>query len=427
MATWTRRALLTSCSLAIGGAPLANVLRLRAAESIRPRSTAVIFVTMGGGPSQFETFDPKPAAPVEYRGEFQSIATRLPGFHFCETLPELARLSDRLAIVRSVHHEQASHIAEHIVETGYDLTTVAKARGGEMPSIGAAVSRLRGVGSSGIPPYVSLPRHHAYSGPHWLGAQHHFFAVDTDPNDGTFAVNNLALTGNLTAERLRERRQLQSAFGNRQPLADLAGSTEVIDVFSQQAFDLITGERARQAFRIQAEDPRVRDRYGRNMLGQRMLLARRLVEADVPFVTVRMFDWDDHAELARNIKIRGPMFDTAISALIEDLRQRGMERDVLVVAMGEFGRTPRVNVNRGRDHYPAANSVLLAGGSYQMGQVIGATDRNGIAVSAAPYRPQNVIAMVYHHLGIDPATTFKDYSGRPRYLLEERGFINELV
>ncbi len=427
MTRCTRRTLLASCSLAIGGAPLANVLRLRAAEPTRPRSTSVIFVTMGGGASQFETFDPKPAAPAEYRGEFQAIATRLPGFHFCELLPELARMSERIAVVRSVHHEQASHIAEHIVETGYDLTNFSKTREGDMPSIGSAISRLRGVGPAGIPAYVSLPRHHAYSSPHWLGAQHHFFAVDSDPNEPTFTVDNLTLSNQLTVDRLRDRRQLQTAFGNGKPLTDLNGATEVIDAFSQQAFDLITGERARQALRIGAEDPRLRDRYGRNVLGQRMLLARRLVEAEVPFVSVRMFDWDDHADLPKLMKVRGPMFDTAVSALIEDLHQRGLERDVLVVAMGEFGRTPRINPNRGRDHYPGVNSILLSGGTYQMGQVIGATDRNGIAVSHAPYRPQNVLAMVYHHLGIDPGTAFKDYSGRPRYLLEERGLINELV
>lgn len=428
MSQVTRRNLLKSCTLSVGGVTLAQVLRGRAAaDSGQARKTAVIFVTMGGGASQFETFDPKPDAPVEYRGAFQAIRTRVAGLQFCELLPELARIADRMAVVRSIHHEQASHIAEHIVETGYDLVNSGKTLTGEMPSMGAIVSRMRGVGASGIPGYVSLPRHHGYSGAHWLGAQHHFFAVDADPNTDSFAVSNLALSNNLTVDRLRERRQLQSAFGNRLRFRDLAGHTEVIDLFSQQAYDLITGERARRAFQIQAEDPRTRDRYGRNAVGQRLLLARRLVEADVPFITVRMGDWDDHADLAKLIKVRAAIFDQAVTALIEDLGQRGMSHDVLVVAMGEFGRTPRVNATRGRDHYPAVNSVMLSGGNYQMGQVIGATDRNGSRVSHAPYRPQNVLAMVYHHLGIDPATTFNDYSGRPRYILEERGLISELI
>lgn len=423
----TRRKLLASGSVVVGSATLANVFRLRAAEPARARSTAVIFVTMGGGASQFETFDPKPLAPREYRGAFQAIPTRIPEAQFCELLPELAQIADRLAIVRSIHHEQSSHTAEHIVETGYDLINSAKTRTGEMPSVGAAVSRMRGVGAAGIPGYVSLPKHHGYSGPHWLGAQHHFFAVDSNPNDKSFAVGNLKLSDRLTVQRLRDRRGLQTALGNRQQVTDLAGNAAVIDMFSQQAFDLITGPRARHAFDIHSEDPRVRDRYGRNEVGQRLLLARRLVEADVPFVTVRMGDWDDHADLPSKIKPRAGNFDRGVSALIEDLRSRGLERDVLVVAMGEFGRTPRMNGSRGRDHFPAVNSALLSGGKYRMGQVIGASDRNGTQVSHAPYRPQNVLAMVYHHLGIDPATTFKDFAGRPRYLLEERGLITELI
>lgn len=424
----TRRTLLKSSGVMIGGASLANLLRLRAeAANGQSRATSVIFVTLGGGPSQFETFDPKPDAPAEYRGEFAAIPTSIPGVQFSELLPGLARMADRIAVIRSVHHEQASHIAEHIVETGYDLLNFGSTRTGDMPSIGSVVSRMRGVGPSGIPGYVSIPRHHGYSSPHWLGAQHHFFAVDGNPNDETFAVNNLALSGGLNVDRLRERKRLQTAFGAGKSLADRTGDAAAIDVFSQQAFDLITGERAQRAFNIRSEDPRLRDRYGRNEFGQRMLLARRLVEAEVPYVVVRTFDWDDHDKIAERMKVRGPMFDTAMTALIEDLNLRGLDRDVLVIAMGEFGRTPRVNPNRGRDHFPPVNSVMFSGGSYRMGQVIGASDRIGSQVTHAPYRPQNIITMVYRHLGIDPSMTFNDYSGRPRHVLEERGLVTELV
>lgn len=428
MTELTRRNLLKSVSLTLGGATLADLFRARAeAKSDQARSTATIFVTMGGGASQFETFDPKSQAPIEYRGEFQAISTALPGVQFCELLPKLAAMADRVAVVRSIHHEQASHIAEHIVETGYDLVSSANTRNGDMPSMGSVISRIRGVGASGIPGYVSIPRHHGYSSPHWLGAQHHFFAVDSDPNQEPFAINNLALSEKLNVDRLKDRRGLQSAFNQSRQVLDRSGDAAAIDQFSQQAFDLITGDRARRAFDIQTEDPRIRDRYGRNTFGQRLLLARRLVEVDVPFVTVRMGDWDDHDDLASRMKFRAPMFDTALTALIEDLSSRGMQRNVLVVAMGEFGRTPRVNAKGGRDHFPAVNSVLLSGGAYQMGQVIGATDRIAAQVTHTPYRPQNVLAMVYRHLGIDPATTFNDYSGRPRHVLEERGVITELV
>lgn len=425
----SRRAFLQASSLMSGGLTLPDLLRLRnqAAAAHQANGRAVVFVTLGGGPSQFETYDPKFEAPAEYRGEFHPIATSLPGVQFCELLPQQARLLDRIAIVRSVQHQQASHIAEHIVETGFDLTSSANALKGEMPSVGAVVSRVRGAGSSGIPAYVSLPRHHAYAGPHWLGAQHHYFAVNEDPNDPAFKVANLALTPGMTADRLSSRRSLQSQLDHAERLHDQSGQADSVDEYARQALQLITGDKARRAFDLNEESEATRDRYGRTTVGQRMLLARRLVEADVPFVTVRMGDWDDHQNLAGRIRVRAPQFDTAIAALINDLHERGMNREVLVVAMGEFGRTPRVNTTGGRDHFPAVNNMLIAGGEYRMGQVIGATDRNGARVTAAPYPPQSVLTMVYRHLGIDPSMTFNDYSGRPRHVLEERQPIVELL
>ncbi|MGE0605964.1 MAG: DUF1501 domain-containing protein [Pirellulales bacterium] len=389
--------------------------------------TAVIFITLGGGPAQHETYDPKPSAPLEYRGDFRPIATSIPGVQFCELLPRQASRADRIAVIRSVHHEQASHIAEHIVETGYDLRDGGKARGGEMPSIGAVVSRVRGIGRSGIPSYVSLPQHHGYAGAHWLGVQHHHFAVNDDPNSDAFSVGNLKLLDTLSPDRLDDRRKLRQDFESVQHLAHGYRQAEALDAFSEQALRLITSEQARKAFDIASESSQTRERYGRNILGQRVLLARRLVEAGVPFAVVRMFDWDDHQNLAQQISIRAPMYDAAISALIDDLHDRGLTRKVLVVAMGEFGRTPRVNSMGGRDHWPAVNSVVLSGGKYRMGQVIGATDKHAGAVTSAPYRPQNVISMVYQHLGIDPAMTFPDFTGRPRYVLEERENVTELL
>jgi uncharacterized protein (DUF1501 family) len=425
-----RRAMLSASVAAPLGLSLTDILgaRATAAESAQPvRNTSVIFVTLGGGPSQFETYDPKPNAAVEYRGPFQSISTALPGVTFCELLPKQAAMMDQLAIVRSIHHKQASHIAEHIVETGYDLRNAGNSRVGEMPSIGSVVSKIRGRNAAGIPSYVSLPRHHAYAGPHWLGAQHRHFAINEDPSLATFQVSNVSINDKLDLNRLNDRRALQRELDGAQQTFDLHGNAAALQAISRQAFDLITGERARNAFDISQESPATRDRYGRNTLGQRMLLARRLVEAGVPFVTVRMGDWDDHQELAKKITKRTPAYDTGITALIEDLRQRGLRRDVLVVAMGEFGRTPRFNGTAGRDHWPAVNSVLFSGGDFRMGQVIGATDRSGGRVVEAPYTPQSALTMVYRHLGIDPATTFNDYSGRPQYVLENREPITELL
>ena len=205
--------------------------------------------------------------------------------------------------------------------------------------------------------------------------------------------------------------------------------SESLDSFTRQAFELVTGDAAREAFDISREPDKMRDRYGRNSLGQRMLLARRLAEAGVPYVTVRNSapDWDDHQDMDKRIQQRVPGFDRALSALITDLHERGMQRKVLLVAMGEFGRTPKINGKGGRDHWPKVGNALISGGDYKMGQVIGATDRIGSEVIAAPYRPQNVLAMIYRHLGIDPAVTFNDYSGRPRHILEERRLIEELL
>lgn len=231
---------------------------------------------------------------------------------------------------------------------------------------------------------------------------------------------------------LRDRHRLLRSLDNAPRGLQEDDAARSMDAFQAQAVELLTGERARQAFDLSQEPDRVRDRYGRTEVGQRMLLARRLVEANVPFVAVRHtpgtgIDWDDHVDLPGRMKRRTPAYDQGLAALIEDLHQRGLHRDVLVVAMGEFGRTPKVNKDAGRDHWPAVASVLLAGGSYRMGQVIGATDSKGSAVTQAPYAPQSVLAMVYRHLGIDPSMTFPDFAGRPRHVLDEREPIVELL
>jgi hypothetical protein len=408
------------------------VLRLRAASGSQGRSTSVIFVYLGGGASQHETFDPKPEAPVEYRGPFASIPTSLPGVRFSETMPRLASLMHELAIVRSVHHREASHIALHMVECGYFLRSIVNARFGEMPAVGCVAARVRGVGAAGLPGFISLPRPGAYCGPAHLGAQYAPFVVNGNPDAADFAVANLALSKGLTYEQLHDRQTLLRALDGAPPALASHDTAAAIDAFQAQALDLLTGPRARQAFDLNLEPEPLRQRYGRNEIGQRMLLARRLVEADVPFVAIRHtpgtgIDWDDHADLSGRMKRRAPEYDQGIATLIEDLRDRGLSRDVLVVAMGEFGRTPKMNASGGRDHWPGVASVLLSGGSYRMGQIIGASDSQGGTVTQAPYPPQSVLAMVYRHLGIDLGLTFPDFTGRPRHLLEEREPIVELI
>jgi uncharacterized protein (DUF1501 family) len=414
-----------------GALGLPTLLQLRAASRAAtsptpatPTDTAVIFVMLGGGASQHETYDPKPDAPAEYRGPFASIPTAIPGVRFSELLPEQAQRADQLAVIRSVTHHEASHIALHAIETGAFLRDRTQALKGDFPAIGSVVSRVRG-GVDGLPGFVALPKAHAYCGPHWLGGEHAPFNVNDNPNTSAFAVSNLALRKGLTTEQLTDRHSLSRTFAAAR--RDLDDSPDTLDAFRRQALDLLTGPRARDAFAIDREPIVLRDRYGRSALGQRLLLARRLVEVGVPFVMVRTFGWDDHDNLAQRMKDRAGEYDLGLTALIDDLLDRGLTRNVLVVAMGEFGRTPRVNAKGGRDHWPAVSSVLFAGGSYRMGQVIGASDAHGGRVVAAPYAPQSVLGMVYRHLGIDPALTFPDFTGRPRHLLDVREPIAELL
>ncbi len=334
-----------------GSLPLPSLLRLRAAEpTATTTDTAVLFIQLGGGASHHETFDPKPDAPAEVRGPFGTVATSVPGVRFSDTMPRLAGLMDHLAIVRSVGHREASHIALHVVESGYFLKNAGNARAGEMPAVGSVVAKVRG--SDGLPAFVSLPRPQAYSGPAYLGGRCRFFAVDGDPAADNFRITNLALARGLTDEILSDRQALLRDLDETRRIADLERNAESMDGFQRQAIELITGERARTAFDLTREPEPLRERYGRNTFGQRLLLGRRLVEAGVPFVCVRTFDWDDHQDLANRMRGRCPDFDRGLATLIEDLRDRGLSRKVLVVVMGEFGRSPKVNGMGGRDHWP---------------------------------------------------------------------------
>ncbi|MBP88123.1 MAG: hypothetical protein CMJ64_15625 [Planctomycetaceae bacterium] len=424
-----RRSFLRAGFLGAAGLSLAEVLRLRAtaSESGAPlRKTSVIFVELAGGPTQFETYDPKPKAPIEYRGEFGVVQTNVPGVLFSELMVEQSKIADKLAIIRSVHHRHNSHDpSSHLSQTGY-YKTGKKGGPNQSPCFGSAVAKLRGPNVPSLPAYVAVPSIMRNGQAAYLGQAFRPFETISDPNDAKFEVRNLQLAKNISLDRLGDRRELLSTLDARQRIRDLDGASDAVDDFSQQAFDLVNGSNAREAFDIAKEPEAVRDRYGRNTVGQSMLLARRLVEAGVTCVTVRCTGWDDHNKMAKGLKERGPNYDRGIAMLVEDLYDRGLEKDVLVVAMGEFGRTPRINKNAGRDHWGALMSVLLAGGGLQPG-IIGASTPKGEVPADAPYRPENILAMIYRHFGIDPAHTFNDFSGRPRYLLEEREIVRELV
>lgn len=425
-----RRSCLKAGFLGLGALSLPEILRLQSAGAADSRldRRSVIFVELAGGPSQFETYDPKPLAPVEYRGEFGAISTSQPGVLFSELMAEQSQLMDKLSIVRSVAHNSNAHDpSSHLSQTGYYKRGP---KGGQsaadtMPCFGSVVAKVRGSNVTGLPAYVAVPRVMRNGRPSYLGKAFSPFETVHDPSEPDFQVENLSPAAGLTDVRLGDRRGLLATLDQQRRMADLQGSSMAVDRFREQSFELVTGPRARTAFDIQAEADGLRDLYGRHTTGQSLLLARRLVEAGVTCVTVRVTGWDDHNRLARGIRQRGPAYDQGIAALIRDLDDRGLRDDVLVVAMGEFGRTPRYNRNAGRDHWGAVMSVLLAGGGLRPG-IVGASNSRGEEPAAAAYRPENVLAMIYRHLGIDPGMTFPDFSGRPRFVLEERRLISEL-
>jgi len=422
----SRRTVLKAGLTGLGALSLPELLRRRADAGEASRKTAVIFIELAGGPTQFETYDPKPLAPVEYRGAFSAVQTSAPGEVFCETMPHQAKILDKLTVIRSIRHSKNSHDpSSHLTQTGY-YKTGPKGGVNQMPSFGSVITKVRGANAPALPAYVAIPRVMRNGGSAHLGKGCNPFETIEDPAKKNFKVRNLSIARGLDAGRLDDRRGLLSALDDDRRMLDLEGSSDAIDEFTEQAFEMVSGSAAKLAFDITKEKDKLRDIYGRNSAGQGMLLARRLVEAGVTCVTVRNTGWDHHNKLSKRIKNRGPEYDQAMAALINDLYDRGMQQDVLVVAMGEFGRTPRVNRNSGRDHWGSLMSVALAGGGLKPG-IFGSSNSKGEVPASMEYRPENVLAMLYRHLGIDPDMTFNDFAGRPRYVLERRGLIRELV
>jgi hypothetical protein len=428
----TRRNLLRVGALGLTGLTLADRLRLRAAAGTETGDrgtvdTAVILVWLSGGPSHIDTYDPKPDAPAEFRGEFHPIATCVPGIQFSEHLPLQARLMDRVAIVRSAAHTNGGHgMGAHWMMTGY--VPSVETTDNLNPSCGSVAARLRGARTPSLPAYVCLPDRGPCANAAYLGVAYNPFTPGGDPSDPEFQVRNLRPPPRVDARRLESRRALLGDLDTLRRDVDIAGSAEGYDRFYRDAMEIVTGPACRDAFDIGKEDPRLRDRYGRNPVGQSALLARRLVEAGVTFATVTFDGWDTHGnnfqELKGNLL---PRYDQAVATLIEDLHERGLDRKVLIVAMGEFGRTPRINDQAGRDHWPGAMSVLYSGGGLKMGQVVGATDAKGEAPKLRPIGPQDILATVYHTLGIDYRREFRDGGQRPIPVLNDGRPIAELI
>ena len=440
-----RRAFLRVGALGAAGLSLGGHLRheaaVKASTLMGGRPSSVIILWMRGGPSHIDMWDPKPDAPVEFRGEFGTIPTKVPGIRLTDMLPMSAKVMDKWSIIRSLNHQDAGHsTGDQICFTGYPPGPNPDQN--QMPSCGSIVAKQIGEKNPRLPAYVMIPKMVPGTGPAYLGASFKPFETGADPaKPGPFQVPNFTLPNGVTVDRVGDRRGLLSSFDALRRDAETSGQLAALDRFDQAAWEMLTAPAARDAFDLDKEDPRVRDRYGfmpafdpgaANRCGapawsQRILLARRLVEAGVRLVTVDLRWWDTHVQGFDSLR-RGflPRFDRAYSALIEDLDARGLLESTLVVAWGEFGRTPRVNNDAGRDHYPNVFSAALAGGPVQGGRIVGKSDAKGAFPKTNPKSPQDVLATIYQHLGIDVNVAYQDSAGRPIPVLPSGQPIQEL-
>ena len=397
------------------GLSLAEMLRLRAAAEGKTTPKAAIMIYLPGGPSHMDMYDLKPEAPAEFRGEFKPIATNVAGVQICEHFPRQARMWDKLAVIRSVQPIAEEH-SDSETSTGYPEQINRTAH---HPSLGAVVSKLRGSTNNDIPPYVSLRGMAPGTEPGFLGVAHRPFTPDGP------GFNNLRLAAGIDAMRHGDRKDLLAKFDTVRRDIDASGTMKGLDAFAQRAFDMVASGQVRKALDLTREDPRVRDRY-KDV--EQFLTARRLIEAGVGCVTLAIGGWDTHGSNFKTLKAQLPQVDRGLANLIQDLHDRGMEKDVVTVMWGEFGRTPKINgSDAGRDHWPAVMSALVAGGGLKMGQAIGASSARGEYPKDRKVTPSQVLATIYKSLGIDPAMTFPNGTGRPVYILDDREPVTELL
>ncbi|MBL8796527.1 MAG: DUF1501 domain-containing protein [Planctomycetia bacterium] len=444
--TLSRRDFLRVGALGFGGLTLPDLYRLRAQEPARAEreQKAIIMIGLPGGPSQFEMYDLKPDAPEGIRGEFKPIQTNVPGMAISELFPLQAQIADQLAIVRGVNFYFDDAHSQQLIYTGYGRPdNVGAPIPGRMrrPAFGSVFSRLRGSSTAeGMPSYVSMIRSTAEGNgdgenPAYAGAAHRAFCYDGP------ILKNLQPTKDVSLERLADRKELLRGFDTLQRDIDVRGQIAGMDAHAARAFDLLTSPKVRQAFDVSKEPESVRAKYGKiankgeagSVDPDKLLMARRLVEAGVSVVTLQVGGWDDHGSakeggIFNNLRKRLPVLDRALYGLLTDLKERGLDKHVTVLMWGEMGRTPKINNAPGRDHWADSGFAFFAGGAgMPMGQVIGETDARGERAKGKRYTVQNVLATVYNVLGIDPASTIPDHTGRPQYLLDEREPITELV
>lgn len=444
----SRREFLQVGMLTLGGLSLSDVLAARAATGQTSKETSVILLYLHGGPSQLETYDLKPQAPSDYRSIFEPIPTNVPGMEICELFPRQAQIADKFSLIRSLNHDVGIHSDGGIIvltgkrPTRLDPTSQSKS---EHPDIGSVASRIRGMGPHAIPPYVAIPRQPYMTRPTYLGMHHGAYEV-SDPSSKNYKPPQLKLAAGRDAKNLEDRQALLRQFDQLRNDLDQRSNLKGTEEFRELAFQMLTSPQAAKAFDVAQEKETLRDRYGRNLWGQSCLLARRLAEAgtavtslyiNTPKTGQEFTNWDDHIQNAgrpghfgKYMRVRLPYMDQALATLIEDIHERGLDKKIMVVVVGEFGRTPRLSVNSsgtGRNHWPQAYTALVSGGGLKMGQVVGATNSKAEFPTERPYTPQDLLATVYKHLGIDHHHNFIDFSGRPIPILPSGKPIQELV
>jgi uncharacterized protein (DUF1501 family) len=427
-----RREFLRIGTLSVLGLSLPGLLRLRQAAAATgaqaKKTVSCILLWMQGGPSHVDTFDPKSEAPAEIRGEFATIATTLPGVRLVEHLPLLARQTDKFSIIRGHYPENGSHgVADHLMMSGHKFNPSLP-----FPCYGSVVAKERGY-RQGMFPFVQLGHYidRRFNGGigGFLGDQYNPFEVNNDANAPDFKIRDLSLAGDAERKRLERRYAMLTDLDRYQKhIEESAHAVRARDIFYEKAHGLITSPAAKRAFDLAQEPDRVRDHYGRTTLGQSCLLARRLIEAGVHFVTVTDGGWDTHQNNFKSLKERLlPKLDRAYAALLQDLHDRGLLDSTLVVWFGDFGRTPKVNPSAGRDHWASAGVACLGGGGIKTGEVVGATDQLGEFVTDSPVRPQDLAATIYHALGIPLHTWYRSQDGRPIELVPEGKPVQQLI
>ncbi len=430
----TRRDALRLGTASLFGSTISLPELLRAADTNKPtKDVSLIYIFLHGGQSHIDTFDLKPDAPAEFRGDFSPMKTKIPGLLLCDQLPKVAREVDRFSLVRSFRHHNSDHgAADHYILTGYFPTAGFNASvtpNNQRPSVGSVISKKLGPKGS-VPAYVALPKLHPSGGSAYLGANHSPFVIDADPSAPNFSVPDLIPPPAIASDRLDDRRKLLEQVDRFHRSAEATANTHAgaIATFRDKAFDLMTSQQAKKAFDIHAEPEKLRDEYGRHSLGQSCVMARRLVEAGVRCVTIDHSNWDTHDgnfAVLKNTLL--PMYDSAISTLFRDLSDRGMLETTLVVVTGEFGRTPRINKNAGRDHWGPAFTVLLGGGGIKGGVALGKTDARAERPASDPYGPEDLFATTYSLMGIDPKSEFHTPDGRPVALVNNGKVMAELL